>query len=76
VVDGHGEETKTVDNAVLMQIESLRRANFGRKHQTLGTTPAVKAGVADHIWSVDEVIGLLEAVEPKATRPARKSVSN
>jgi hypothetical protein len=26
VVDCHGEETKTVDNAVLMQIESLRRA--------------------------------------------------
>jgi IS1 family transposase len=23
--------------------------NFGRKHQTLGTTPAVKAGIADHV---------------------------
>ena len=50
--------------------------NFGRKHMTLGTTPAVKAGVADHIWSVDEVIALLEAGEPKATSPARKSISN
>jgi hypothetical protein len=28
VVDGHGEETKTVDNAVLMEIESLRRATL------------------------------------------------
>lgn len=44
--------------------------NFGRKHTTLGTTPAVKAGIADHIWSVEEIIGLLEKSEPKATRPA------
>ena len=28
VVDGHGEETKTVDNAVLMEIENLRRATL------------------------------------------------
>lgn len=33
--------------------------NFGRKHMTLGTTPAVKAGIADHIWSVEEIVGLL-----------------
>jgi hypothetical protein len=47
--------------------------NFGRKHQTLGTTPAVKAGVADHIWSVGELVGLLERIEPKSTRPAQVS---
>lgn len=45
--------------------------NFGRKHLTLGTTPAVKAGIADHIWSVEEIIGLLEKSEPKSTRPVR-----
>ncbi len=47
--------------------------NFGRVHQTLKTTPAVKAGIANHAWTVDEVIGLLEAVEPEATRPAKIS---
>jgi IS1 family transposase len=35
--------------------------NFGRVHQTLKTTPAVKAGVADHVWSVDEIVALLES---------------
>jgi hypothetical protein len=50
--------------------------NFGRVHQTLKTTPAVKAGIADHVWSVDEVIGLLQAVEPKATRAAKVASSN
>jgi hypothetical protein len=34
--------------------------NFGRKHQTLGTTPAVKAGIADHIWSIEEIVSLLD----------------
>ena len=50
--------------------------NFGRVHQTLKTTPAVKAGIADHVWSVDEVIGLLQAVEPKATRAAKVKISD
>lgn len=47
--------------------------NFGRKHKTLGTTPAVKAGLADHVWSIEEIVGLLEKSEPKATRPAKNS---
>lgn len=47
--------------------------NFGRKHATLGTTPAVAAGIAGHIWSVEEIIGLLEKIEPKSTRPIRKA---
>jgi IS1 family transposase len=33
--------------------------NFGRVHQTLKTTPAVKAGVADHVWSIDEIVALM-----------------
>lgn len=40
--------------------------NFHRKHMTLGTTPAVKAGIADHVWTVEEIIGLLEARERMA----------
>jgi IS1 family transposase len=50
--------------------------NFGRKHTTLGTAPAVKAGLTDHVWSVEEIIGVLESAEPKATRPARAASSN
>jgi len=28
--------------------------NFGRKQMTLGMTPTVKAGIARHLWSVEE----------------------
>lgn len=33
--------------------------NFCRIHQTLRVTPAMEAGVSDHVWSLDEVIALL-----------------
>ncbi len=35
--------------------------NFCRKHQTLGETPAQAAGVADHRWTIEELVGLLGA---------------
>ncbi|MDO8629608.1 MAG: IS1 family transposase [Phycisphaerales bacterium] len=35
--------------------------NFCRKHQTLGATPAVAAGLADHVWSIEELVGLLDS---------------
>jgi len=34
--------------------------NFGRVHQTLKMTPAMKAGIAQKPWTVEEIIGLLE----------------
>ena len=44
--------------------------NFVRKHQTLTQqaggihkTPAMVAGVTDHVWTMGEVVGLLEATE-------------
>jgi len=34
--------------------------NFCRIHQTLRVTPAMEAGISDHVWDLDEIIGLLE----------------
>lgn len=34
--------------------------NFCRIHQTLRVTPAMEAGIADHIWSTSEIVELLE----------------
>jgi IS1 family transposase/lambda repressor-like predicted transcriptional regulator len=33
--------------------------NFGRIHKTLQTTPAMAAGVSNHVWSLAEIVGLL-----------------
>lgn len=37
--------------------------NFCKKHGTIGTSPAVKAGIADHVWTLAELVGLLDAKE-------------
>jgi hypothetical protein len=34
--------------------------NFCRVHQTLRVTPAMEAGIADHVWSIEEVISLMD----------------
>ena len=33
--------------------------NFGRVHQSLRVTPAMEAGIADHVWEIEEIVGLL-----------------
>ncbi len=34
--------------------------NFCRVHQTLRVTPAMEAGITDHVWEVEETVALLE----------------
>jgi len=41
--------------------------NFCRIHQTLRVTPAMEAGLSDHAWSLDELVGLLDASINPAT---------
>jgi hypothetical protein len=56
-----------LDECVLKKIENHAAAvalyfmyyNFGRVHQTLRVTPAMEAGVSDHVWSIEEIVGLL-----------------
>lgn len=41
--------------------------NYCRPHMTLGgKTPAMAAGLADRVWKLDELVGLLTAREAKA----------
>ncbi len=55
-------------NAFSKKVQNLGHAvalhflhyNFVRVHKTLGTTPAVAAGLTDHEWSVMEIVKLLE----------------
>ena len=54
-------------NAFSKKVENLGYAvalhfmyyNFARVHQTLRSTPAMKAGVADHLWSIEEIVRLV-----------------
>lgn len=42
--------------------------NYCRIHQTLRVTPAMEAGLTDHVWSTDEVIALLPKPNVKASK--------
>ena len=67
-------------NAFSKKIENLAAAVAGRAPfhllqrlphpQSLGTgiTPAMAAGVTDHIWTLAELVGLLEAAEATSTK--------
>jgi hypothetical protein len=55
-------------NGFSKKVENLAHAvslhymhyNFARAHATLGTTPAIAAGAADHKWTLQEIAGLLD----------------
>jgi hypothetical protein len=55
-------------NAFSKKVDNHRHAvalyfmyyNFCRVHQTLRVTPAMEAGLSDHVWSVEELVRLLE----------------
>ncbi len=44
--------------------------NFVRVHQTLKTTPAVKAGIAERVWTIEDMVDLIPALSYN-TRPKR-----
>jgi nicotinamide mononucleotide adenylyltransferase len=62
-----GESVARLTNAFSKQVENRAAAvalyfmyyNFGRVHQTLRVTPAMEAGVANHVWSIVQIVGLL-----------------
>ena len=37
--------------------------NFARVHQTLRVTPAMQAGLASHVWSIEEIVSLTDRAE-------------
>lgn len=61
-------------NAFSKKVANLRHAvalhfiyyNFGRIHQSLRVTPAMEAGVGDHVWELEEIVGLLDVESARA----------
>lgn len=62
--------SKKIENHMHAIALHYRYYNFCRSHETLTrarggvkTSPAMAAGVADHVWKLSEVVGLLESAE-------------
>jgi hypothetical protein len=58
--------SKKVENHRWAVALYFMRYNFCRIHQTLRVTPTMEAGIADHVWSPEELVGLLDTVTSKA----------
>lgn len=52
---------KKVENLIYALALHFMYYNFCKVHKTVKMTPAMAAGVADHVWSLDEVVVLLES---------------
>jgi len=53
--------SKKVENHAHAVALHFMHYNFCRVHQTLRVTPAIEAGITDHIWTIEEIISLLDA---------------
>lgn len=58
--------SKKVENHTAMIAIFYLHYNFCRIHQTLRVTPAMAAGVSDHVWELSELVGLLKVNETAA----------
>jgi hypothetical protein len=52
--------SKTIENHVAALALHYLHHNLCRGHQPLRVTPATEPGIADHIWSIEETVSLLE----------------
>ena len=65
----HNRRFTRLTNAFSKKVENLEHAvslhfmhyNFARIHQTLRVTPAMEAGVSDHVWELEEIVELLNS---------------
>jgi len=49
--------------------------NFGRIHKGLKVTPAMEAGISDHVWSLEEIARLVKDESSKTRGPYKKRSS-
>jgi len=55
--------SKKVENHAAAIRLHFMYSNFGRVHQTPRCTSVMRARIADHIWPIEEIVGLLEDAE-------------
>ena len=60
LTNGFSKKVENLEHAVALH---FMHYNFARPHKTLGTltTPAMAAGVSDHVWSIEEIVGLTDS---------------
>ena len=69
--------SKKIENHIHMVALYTVFYNFTKIHKTLRVTPAMQAGLTDHVWSMEEIVRLLEEVEaPVPAAQANQDTTN
>jgi hypothetical protein len=56
LTNGYSKKVENLAHALALHFMFY---NYCRIHHTLRVTPAMEAGLTDHVWSIDELIALL-----------------
>jgi hypothetical protein len=65
--------SKKVENQGLAVALYFMYYNFCRVHSSLRATPAMEAGLTDHVWSIEEMCSLIPTA-PSATKRIDKGL--
>lgn len=61
--------SKKIENHMHAVSLHFMHYNFGRVHKSLRVTPAMQAGIADHAWTIEEIVNLVPEPEAKKRGP-------
>jgi hypothetical protein len=64
--------SKKVENHAAAVALHFIHYNFARIHKTLRITPAMAAGISDHVWSYEDIAALIPEPEFKPRGPYKK----
>ena len=57
--------SKKLENHAAAVASHYMHYNFRRIHKTLRVTPAMAAGLSNHVWSLEEIVGLLDSADAR-----------
>lgn len=69
LTNGFSKKIENLEYAVALHFMFY---NFGRIHRTLCVTPAMEAGIADHVWTLKEIAGLAKEENRKNAAPKKE----
>ncbi|ODS32134.1 MAG: hypothetical protein SCARUB_02736 [Candidatus Scalindua rubra] len=58
ITNGFSKKVENLEHAVALH---FMHYNFVRIHKTLRMTPAMKAGVTNHLWEIEDILSLLDS---------------
>lgn len=63
LTNGFSKKVENHEHAIALH---FMHYNFCRIHQSLRVTPAMEAGIADHVWELEDIVKLMDYVAAKA----------